>query len=91
MEEYTGTRTCDLCEYGRNLPCKNKGCNSANSLKDFKLKGVKPEGSPKWSIDSFTYIKEDDHMVFHLKSESEGTIMVELSPDEIASFINLNL
>lgn len=37
MEEYTGPRTCGLCVYGRKLPCKNKGCNSANGLKDFRL------------------------------------------------------
>ena len=48
-EEYTGPRTCELCEYGRNLPCSYKSCNSANNLKDFKLRGteIADTGCPK--------------------------------------------
>ena len=85
-EEYDGPRRCDLCKFEKDLPCPGKGCNSVNNLKDFKPKDVPAEGSPKWSINSFTYAKENDHVIFHLESESAGTIMVELTPDEIADF-----
>lgn len=85
-EKYTGPRRCDLCKYKKDAPCPGKGCNSVNRLKNFEPKGVPKEGAPKWSIDSFSYHKKEDRMVFHLESESEGTILVELSPDEIADF-----
>ena len=86
-EEYTGPRRCDLCQFEKDLPCIGKDCHSPD-LKGFKPKGVPEEGSLKWSISCFTYSKPDDRLIVHLDSESGGTIMVELTPDEIADFAN---
>lgn len=44
--------------------------------------------NPNWEIDHFTYSKKDDYMIFTLQSETNGTMLVELTPDEIASFAN---
>ncbi len=44
-EEYTGPRTCELCEDSKKAPCTGKGCNIVNGLKDFRLKGAKQNQS----------------------------------------------
>ena len=86
-ENKTPDKCCDKCRHDVNT-CTRRPCNIANNYDLFEPKVKADLKNPNWRIDHFTYSKKDDYMIFTLESETNGTMLVELTPDEIASFAN---
>lgn len=63
-------RTCESCKFGKDLPCKNKGCNSANNLKDFEPKGNSDAGESDYTFEAFTFA--NGHLIFTIINKLNG-------------------
>lgn len=76
--------TCrkDNIRTGKDCPTRS-GCFTPD-YKNWETIVEVDKDNPGWEILSFSYDKSDDHLLINLKNNAGHTILVDLSPDDIA-------
>lgn len=84
-------RRCETCKKGEERtgkPCPTRsGCFTPLYLNWAPIVEEDKQNS-KWSITTFNYDKETDHLTIHLDNATGGSRWAELSPNEIVAYID---